>query len=374
MEDIFYLQGEVVTARGNAIRNLRVAVVDKDLAFDDLLGVGITDERGAFRISFTSSEFRQQPFEREQTPDIYLVFSAYDDGVYKSVARKNFYQLTFPGGVEDLGEIRLEEWGDGPPELPEQNPTPGYRVVNRLNLSDELVAHCLEEVTPLVEHLTGWTGLLDDVEVRIATDVGEIMAEVMARAGMSEPTFLDRAFWRNISLAFAALYEPISKTVLVNSSAARKQNLDSLKVILGHELVHVGQFKYSPGLEDEYISHLRTIKEIVSRTDLSEMMELVRDPKVQLHMYRIEGYAAYIQEDFLENYYNCATHFYSESYLSSLFTRVVMKYFPEIREMVEKKLNQYSEGKEIYVARADGGRPARFDSGETETDETERDS
>jgi len=374
MDDIFYLQGQVTTGQGLAIHYLRVAVVDKDLMFDDLLGIGITDEEGRFRISFTSAEFRQQALERERTPDIYLVFSAYDDGEFRSVARKEFFHLTFTDRAEDLGEIRIDEWNEEMPSLPDQKPTPGYRVVDRLNLTNKLVAHCLEEVAPLVESLTGWKGLLEDISVRVGKDVSVLMAEVTEQMGLGEADFVTRAIWRNMSFDFPALYEPFSKTIFINESAARKQNLDAFKVLLGHELVHVGQFQNFPDLIDEYVARFESLVDIIGSSSISDMTELLNDSGMQLHMSRIEGYACYIQEDFLQKYYNCATFFPSESFLSTIVSRVVKKIFPELESVAENKMKQYTEGKELFVDAGGEDGPAKFECSASKPSKSEDES
>lgn len=70
----FLLDGWIVDGRvsdqyGKGIRGLVVTLYDKDLLFDDLLGLTITDEDGRFEFMYQEEDY-QELFER--SPDIYL--------------------------------------------------------------------------------------------------------------------------------------------------------------------------------------------------------------------------------------------------------------------------------------------------------------
>ena len=54
---VFEISGAVVTENGERLENVVVAILDRDVFRDDLLGVGCTDARGEFRLSFTEAEF-----------------------------------------------------------------------------------------------------------------------------------------------------------------------------------------------------------------------------------------------------------------------------------------------------------------------------
>jgi hypothetical protein len=71
-ENIFRIYGRVLHAGTHiGIPNLLVKAMDKDLFFDDLLGVAVTDQNGYFEIKYDKSDFRELFFD--QQPDIYLV-------------------------------------------------------------------------------------------------------------------------------------------------------------------------------------------------------------------------------------------------------------------------------------------------------------
>jgi Transthyretin-like family len=56
---------------GRPIAGLHVRAFDKDLLFDDKLGVAVTDAKGAFRIDYTELDF-SSIFGNETTPELYI--------------------------------------------------------------------------------------------------------------------------------------------------------------------------------------------------------------------------------------------------------------------------------------------------------------
>jgi hypothetical protein len=70
MVDFFRVEGTVEEAEtGRPLAGLVVRAFDKDVFFDDELGVCITDEQGRFLIRFTQDAFRDFA---ETSPDLYL--------------------------------------------------------------------------------------------------------------------------------------------------------------------------------------------------------------------------------------------------------------------------------------------------------------
>jgi len=360
MDAIFKLSGLVTDARGRAIHNLRVAVVEQDALIDDLLGVGMTDERGAFRISFTTKEFNQEPFEHETSPDIYLVLSAYRDGKFVAVDRQEFPGLAFADGVADLGLIKIQSWDEEPTILSHQNPTPGLKLnVVRLNIDHDLVRHCLEEVGPLVESLTGWPGLLESTSVEIEEDAVAFWAKTMGSFDLGLPDLAKRVLSHVVFKKALAAYAPHAKRIVVNGKEAVFSNLDGLKVILGHELVHRGQFLYEPGLLARYDAAVRELRPKLLDADLSIrgfLAWFLASPLQQL-MKHMEGYAAHVQTDFLQTYYNCAMPLVHVGLLERMLAPVLPHLF---KEMAEVKVKQYTEGRAWYRERQEGNLPARF--------------
>jgi hypothetical protein len=364
MDRIFSLTGAVVDNRQNKIPNLRLAIVDRDPVIDDLIGVGFTDENGQFRISFTTSEFNQEWFESENKPDIYIVFSGYFDGEYRAIFRKDFSSLKFESLSEDLGTVVIDTWDDAPEILIGVDPTPGYeKNINRLQVDNELVRHCLNEVTPLVENLTGWSDLLEGLSVDVTDNFENHMSELVDRAGMTPDPNVLKMFSKIIFNSILALCDPLSNKLIVNKTKTSKLNLDALKVTMGHELVHVGQFKYHPVLITENEKSWEWLKDILEKDQsmsLKELIDKIQSSPFNNQLTRIEGYAYYIQKDFLERHYNCATFFLHRSFFEIILGTILKKFFPELESLADLKTNQYLEGRNIFLDRREGNYPAAF--------------
>ncbi|MCA9634310.1 MAG: hypothetical protein KC766_41980 [Myxococcales bacterium] len=71
---MFRVEG-CLRAKSGSVEGVVVAVVDDDALVDDLLAFGTVGADGAFQLDFTSHAFRQEFFEFESSPDLYLVAS-----------------------------------------------------------------------------------------------------------------------------------------------------------------------------------------------------------------------------------------------------------------------------------------------------------
>ena len=101
--DLWEISGTVeVRETRRPVEGLLVSAFDKDLAFDDHLGVAVTDPEGRFVIRFTEDRFQDIV---ESEPDIYLrVFDASGkrevyatrDKVRYNASRKEKFKLRVP--------------------------------------------------------------------------------------------------------------------------------------------------------------------------------------------------------------------------------------------------------------------------------------
>ena len=101
--DLWEISGTVeVRETRRPVEGLLVSAFDKDLAFDDHLGVAVTDAEGRFVIRFTEDRFQDIV---ESEPDIYLrVFDASGkrevyatrDKVRYNASRKEKFKLRVP--------------------------------------------------------------------------------------------------------------------------------------------------------------------------------------------------------------------------------------------------------------------------------------
>jgi hypothetical protein len=345
---VLRLQGRVLDARGRALSGLRLAVVDADLVRDDLLAVGFTDQDGRFRLSFTPSEFNQDPFERESVPDLYIVFSSLREGEFIAVHRESFATRAFLDGTEDLGVIPIPSWVQEPVFLGHLAATPGFhKGALRLSVDDELVAHCLEEIAPLVEQLTGCRDLLARLRFELHDHMG---AAVLDSQGNGDLHPILAWLLGNSMLAnLAALYDPVQHIVHINLGWARRQGLDAVKVALGHELVHVAQFQGSPDLK---ATHANLVRE--SQLESNQARQLCD------FMTNLEGYASYIEHDHLRQRYNCATPLEHVTPLQTALLAAGKRLVPELATVLSAKRAQYVVGREAYQQLAESGNVPRF--------------
>ncbi len=372
---IFRLQGTAVTPNRNPIQNLRLAIVDKDTLLDDLLGVGFTDQKGQFRISFTSNEFNQDFFESETLPNIYIVFSRKDpvDGKFKTIYQQSFLALSFAKDTEDLGNIEITTWQEPPCFLQGVNATPGYhKKVQRLNLNDELVQHCLEEIAPLVEHLTGWYGSLENLTVKVVDDISPYI-EDYGEGAQEEDLILSQETRNKIVASFTSpivtIYEPIQNLLVIHRKEAAAQNLDALKVILGRELVKVAHFKAYPHLRDkqkqyqqqtQHILRNQPYQSLTSAEFLQQVQKEYQKIPFAEHLSKLEGYSYYIQADFLEKHYNMATYFYHASIMELLLKSLLPRLVPSFHDLSAISSSEYFKGMKPFHGEGKGGRPVRF--------------
>lgn len=389
-EGVFKVRGKVVRANGAPFSEVVLAIVDEDLLNDDLIGIGVTDANGEFRLSFTTEAFNQDALECESTPDLYIVASLRFPGELVPIHKQEFSNLTFKDGVEDLGEIKI----DSIEPLAGQVAIPGYKkIAKRLELDDETLSDAASEMSALVESLTGWKNLLDGVKVKVTDSIGKTFVGVLEGADGSEIHDRDHAArMLNVSFAVAgvvALYDPFARVIHVDQRSMERQNLDGLRIFLGHELVHVGQFREHPELLEEQKPILKNAVAKLrgeSPTSDGSSQEEIEKRTFGL-MANIEGYASHIEHDFLRKLYNCAEPLQHTSVIE-LITTLALGVYGSIRgdfsrpststappvgsgstssdeseggDSVSSKLNQYGAGLRAYRARAEGNKPAKFD-------------
>jgi len=362
--DTFSVRGRLVGGSGAPLANTFLALIDFDLLDeDDLLGIGTTDDDGRFALSFLRSEFQQDWFEDERTPGLALIASATIDGAHKPVARRDYPGLAWGDGTGDLGDVRLPEFDADPLVFLDGSPTPGFdkRAV-RLTLEEPLLRHCLAEVAPLVERYTGWTDLVDD---SLTLDVRDglaaySLAPQFAEAGIDPDGVMAKvmtfmAEYGQASGAGCALYDPGTHTIAVNRTVMEQVNLEGLKSFLGHELVHLGQFKYTPGLREYHAANVGGLDLDPDKVDLEELQQRFS------YMTAMEGYAVYIQTDFLQDrHYRMATYPYHQSWLDAALRAIVAAVTPNAEATQDAKADQYTDGRELYRGAQQGDAPARW--------------
>ncbi len=378
---LFTLRGRIAYRDDTSAVGAHVAVVDEDPDLDDLIGVGTTAADGSFRLSFTTDAFNQEPAEKEDRPDIYLVISLEHEETLVPVLRRDFGKLAFANAAleEDLGTTTLPlGLGEKPLRL-SMRVAPGRgRIVKRTRLDDAIVQAAAREVAPLVERLTGWSGLLDGLRIEIVDDLaGALQSHIAHVSGRTDLGERERALLALATLGCSstlAFWDDAANVVHLHRSALETQNLDYLKVAIGHELVHVGQSRHHPELDVIHARHARTIVEhLFARRRPS--IETVRERHGL--MANIEGYAAYIERRYLRAIYTHsrliplltveADERFRELTLARMLERFQLPPIetPPAAELAARdaytKGSQYESGMAAYVARTEGEHPAPFD-------------
>jgi hypothetical protein len=67
--DAWSFSGKVVDENGQPVRGMIVSLYDKDLAFDDRLGAGLTDNDGHFKMTYRADDFRDM---FQKNPNLYV--------------------------------------------------------------------------------------------------------------------------------------------------------------------------------------------------------------------------------------------------------------------------------------------------------------
>jgi hypothetical protein len=128
--------------------------------------------------------------------------------------------------------------------------------VARLNVTDDLVRELVEGVAPLVSRLTGWDLDVPGVRQRVVSkNLGheEIILARLRGVGLvvddeGPRTTIDRLMEYVVAETMLGAYEPSTQEMLIVRDNVDESNLDGLRLIIAHELVHRGQHVNHPEL------------------------------------------------------------------------------------------------------------------------------
>ncbi len=256
---LFHVHGRLVDELGAPRGCLFVAIADRDLLLDDLLGTGWADEDGLFRLSFPRESFHLDWFESERAPDLYVVVS---EGEHRRaltpLMRHNAPAVAGSGGEIDLGDLVVPA-ARAATAPADAIPGPRRYRPALLHLDAQLVEAAFEEMTPRIESLTGWTGLLDGIQVAFDDEVDGHERRAIVLKGSGLPP--EAASWLEARIVGSsdalAMFDPFGRRVILKRRLLARDTYEQLKQTIGHELVHVGQYGNHPELLEENSRLLR---------------------------------------------------------------------------------------------------------------------
>jgi len=184
-------------------------------------------------------------------------------------------------------------------------------------ISERSVEKLVRDVVPKVAMLTNWSYDLGELKIRIINrsqlwehgfkpkyDYLGISTETKTDSGKQTLSMYKNIF----SFFTAALYEPSCDTLFVVANNARfDTNESGLTVLLGHELVHRGQFTQNPQFTKQYFSLVK--KQYGSLAfEEDEHEDKSFGKYLQSLMTIVEGDASFVESQLKKMYYQDASY------------------------------------------------------------------
>lgn len=174
----------------------------------------------------------------------------------------------------------------------------------RLTITEGLVRSIITEVAPVVETLTGWDLAIDRMGVRVITRDRAYEEVYLARLHglglwqehLEAAGVLEHLAEYVVERTIVAAYDHLATRLLVVSTNVDEGNLDALRVIVGHELVHRGQAVHHP----ELFAQLDQVILAVIRDETMGLREAIA--QVQPMMKLIEGHASLVTTQLRRRY------------------------------------------------------------------------
>jgi hypothetical protein len=223
----------------------------------------------------------------------------------------------------------------------------------RLHLTDSFIRAQVLQVAPAVTRLTGWNLGLDTLGCRVLPkDRGyeELLLSRLDEIGIHDwqdllPGFLERMLEYLIEQNTLAAYLPGAGEILVIRENVDDSNLDGLRLVLGHELVHRGQhmahgplFARLEALLEQALAQIQS-----GAPDLEQVRQIAA--QIQPIMTLLESHAAYVQGRLRQAYFPEA-RIESHFNLGTLLMRVIGA----------AKVAQYTDGLPQVAAAVASGR------------------
>jgi hypothetical protein len=176
---------------------------------------------------------------------------------------------------------------------------------HRLDVTPALVRRVVSDVAPLVAHLTGWHLNTDGLDIRvIPRDQGyeEIVVAGLRHAGLhvdlGRPrTALERLDEYVLEESILAAYQPGSHELIVVRENVDDSNLDGLRLVVSHELVHFGQHCRYPFLFQRVCQTIRCAAVMGLSDGVADPEAAQRElGRIQEIMTLLESHAAFVEQ------------------------------------------------------------------------------
>lgn len=226
--------------------------------------------------------------------------------------------------------------------------------MEKLEITDTLLEQLIGEVAPHVVQATGWDLRLDGLSSRALPKerayeeilLGRLRAYGVHPDSSTPRIFIERALEYIFEGSVLGAYQPGDEEILVVSENVDESNLDGLRVVLGHELVHRGQHVQYPELFAQVEDRLRTVVAPAilapETVDLQQVLNAVEAIKPVMTLF--ESHAAYVQG-------YLAQVVYPRAKIEEHRTLPVLL----MRLIGGQKVSQYQEGLPAIVSAAQSG-------------------
>lgn len=242
----------------------------------------------------------------------------------------------------------------------------------RLRLDDELLQFVSLLAATFTEEETGWSDLLSGIRFEVVDDyVAPVRRRTEILLGRSDFDEYEQALitYAGQTLNAFGLWSALESVVYLSRPALEQQSVAFLFVVIGHELVHVGQSKNHPELDEEWRRHAQAIwtHKLAGTSPPKEL-----DAELFGFMANLEGYAKWVQNR-LALSFTGSMQLVSEDVeivASAPLPRVHTELDalaepdapPSLRSVVmSQKSAQYDSGYRAYAARVRHGQKLLFD-------------
>ena len=223
--------------------------------------------------------------------------------------------------------------------------------MDKLDITPALIAQVIGEVAPLVTQETGWDLAIATLSHRVIPKDAAFEQVVLARLQelgaprelVETSGLISRLIEYVVEGNVLAAYQPGANELVVVRENVDESNLDGVRVIVAHELVHRGQHLHHRPLFDQMDAAMRNaLKALTSSPpDFSALDNL---EQAQATMTMIESHASYVHHLILQRYYPDARiewHFNLATILMHLVGGA--------------KISQYSDGVPVIAGAGSNG-------------------